>query len=108
MLTTLGSEEEAARMVRVLVEERLVACGTIVPGARSIYRWEGAVEDAREVLVLLKTVAGREVAAAQRLRELHPYAVPEILVGRAGAPNLDYARWVVESTRAASPPPETS
>ena len=56
VLTTLPSEDDAVALVRALLDRRLVACGTILPGARSVYRWEGAVEDAREAVVLLKTL----------------------------------------------------
>jgi periplasmic divalent cation tolerance protein len=79
VLTTLGSEEEARQLVRGLVESRLVACGTLVPGATSVYRWEGALVEEREVLVLLKTDAARwgELVAAVNAR--HPYQVPEFL-----------------------------
>lgn len=98
VLTTLPDEEAAARVARTLVEERLAACGNILPGARSIYRWRGAVEDAGECLLLLKVPADGVGRLAARLRTLHPYEVPEILVLpiERGAP--DYLAWVVEET----------
>jgi len=79
VLTTLATEEDARRLVTALVGERLVACGTLVPGARSIYRWEGEVTEEEEVLVVLKTDASRWDALAAAVRERHPYAVPELL-----------------------------
>ena len=99
VLTTCPDEATARAICRTLVEERLAACGNLVPGVRSIYRWKGAIEEAGEVLVLLKIPADGVPAAAARLRELHPYEVPEVLVLEIerGAP--DYLRWVVEETR---------
>ena len=79
VLTTLATEEDARRLVTALVEERLVACGTLVPGARSIYRWEGELTDEGEVLVVLKTDASKWDALAAAVRARHPYAVPELL-----------------------------
>ena len=79
VLTTLSSESDARQLVRALVDARLVACGTILPGARSIYRWEGEVTEEGEVVVLLKTHASRWEALAASMRELHPYEVPELL-----------------------------
>lgn len=92
VFTTFASEESAAEVVRQLVEERLVACGTLVPGARSIYTWEGKVEDSRECLVLLKTTRFSELES--RLRELHPYELPEIVGVETRALSPAYADWV--------------
>ena len=85
----------AARIARALVDERLAACANLVPGVRSIYRFRGAVEDEQEVLLVIKTRADRIDALAERLRALHPYEVPELLVlPTAGglAPYLDWVR----------------
>ena len=79
VLTTLATEEDARRLVTALVEERLVACGTLVPGARSIYRWEDELTEEGEVLVVLKTDASKWDALAAAVRARHPYAVPELL-----------------------------
>jgi periplasmic divalent cation tolerance protein len=79
VLTTLGSEAEARTLVRALVEARLVACGTLLGGARSIFRWEGEITEEPEVVVLLKTDASRWEALAAAVRERHPYKVPELL-----------------------------
>jgi len=79
VLTTLGSEDEARAFVRALVERRLIACGTLLGGAHSIYRWEGEVKEETEVVVLLKTDASRWDALAAAVRERHPYQVPELL-----------------------------
>ena len=79
VLTTLGSIDDARKLVRALVEDRLVACGTLLPGARSIYRWEGSMKEESEVVVLLKTDASKWDALAAAIRRLHPYDVPELL-----------------------------
>lgn len=92
VLTTFGSEEDAARVVRILVEEKLAACGTMIPGARSIYTWEAAVHDEREVLVLLKTAAFEPLAA--RLGELHPYETPEIVALNPAEVSGKYLAWI--------------
>jgi len=94
VFTTFASEEDAARVVRTLVEERLVACGNLLPGARSIYRWRDAVEDQREVVALLKTRKQDWTALVSRLHELHPYDTPECVAVRiaAGAPR--YMAWL--------------
>jgi len=94
VLTTFASEEDAARTVRALVEERLIACGNVVPGVRSIYRWKGEIADEREVLVVMKTRAQGWPELLSRLHELHPYETPECLAlpVAAGAPK--YAAWL--------------
>ena len=79
VLTTLGSVTDARSLVRSLVEDRLVACGTLVPGASSIYRWEGALMEENEVVVLLKTDASKWNALSAAVKERHPYQVPELL-----------------------------
>ena len=99
VLTTLGADADAAALARALVEERLAACVNVLPAMTSIYRWKGSVEQEREQQLLIKTTAGRVEALAARLRELHPYELPEFIVLDAAA-SAAYAAWVVESTRA--------
>jgi periplasmic divalent cation tolerance protein len=77
--TTLGSTEDARRLVRALVDERIVACGTVVPGATSTFRWQGAVQEEAEVVVLLKTMASRWEALRTAVRRYHPYEIPELI-----------------------------
>src|SRR5437899_10901538 len=84
VLTTLGSTGDARTLVRGLVEERLVACGTVLPAA-SIYRWEGAVHEEEEVVVLLKTDASKWDALAAAVHDRHPNKVPELLAFPADA-----------------------
>ena len=92
--TSFADEADAARVARMLVDERLVACANLLPGARSIYRWKGAVADEREVIVLLKTRKQDWTALLSRLHELHPYETPELVAVRiaAGAPR--YMEWL--------------
>ena len=75
--STFGSEEEAARVVRTLVEERLIACGNLIPGARSLYRWQGKLRDEREVVAIMKTRKQDWAVLLSRLHELHSYDTPE-------------------------------
>ncbi len=98
-LVTTPDEATAERLVEALVEEEVVACGTIVPGVRSIYRWQGAVERAGEVLVVLKTTSGGVARLLERVPALHPYDVPEVLVLPIEAGNGPYLDWVTRSVR---------
>jgi periplasmic divalent cation tolerance protein len=79
VLTTFATAEDARQLVKALVAQRLVACGTLLPGARSIYRWEGEVTEEDEVLVVLKTDVSKWEALAAAVRARHPYEVPELL-----------------------------
>ena len=89
--------DTAAAVTKTLVGERLVACGTILPGARSIYQWEGKLEDASEVLVLFKTSGPAYAKLEKRLLKLHPYDTPEIVAVEAGAVSKAYAAWLAEA-----------
>jgi len=95
VLTTFANAEDAAKAVRTLVEAHVAACGTILPGARSIYRWKDAVEDSGESVVLLKTSAERFPELEERLRSIHPYETPEIIALDPAAVSNDYADWVI-------------
>lgn len=94
ILTTLGSAADARTFVNGLVEDRLVACGTLLPGAASIYRWEGAVKEEEEVLVLLKTDASKWDALAAAVEERHPYEVPELLAFPVERGSALYLSWL--------------
>lgn len=94
VLTTAGSREEADHLARILVEERLAACATLIPGAESIYRWEGKIEVATETLLLLKTEAGRLDQLEARLHALHSYTTPEFLVLRVDSGSRAYLEWL--------------
>ena len=93
-LTTFANEDDAARVSRVLVDERLVACATLLPGARSIYRWQEGVADEREVVVLMKTRKQDWTALLSRLHELHPYETPELVALRVAAGAPKYMAWL--------------
>jgi periplasmic divalent cation tolerance protein len=94
VLTTFAREEDAVRVVRTLIDERLIACGNLLPGARSLYRWKGAIEDAREVVALLKTRKQDWAALLSRLHELHPYETPEVIALRVAAGAPKYMAWL--------------
>jgi len=98
VLTTLGSAEDAHTFVRALVDRRLIACGTIIPGARSIYRWEGKIADEQEAIVLLKTQRERWPALQDAARTLHPYKVPELLMLAVSDGFSAYLDWVASET----------
>jgi periplasmic divalent cation tolerance protein len=91
---TFGSDEEARRISRTLVEERLAACANILGACRSIYRWQGSVEEAEEVAALFKTRADRAEALIARLAELHGYDVPAAVAWPIGDALDAYAKWV--------------
>lgn len=94
-LVTAPDLEVAARLARTLVEERLAACANLVPGVRSVYRWEGEIQDEGEVLLLVKCSAARADALAARIKALHPYDLPEVVVLPAAGGSRDYLSWVV-------------
>jgi periplasmic divalent cation tolerance protein len=100
VLTTLASEDEAVALVRALLDRGLVACGTVLPGARSLYRWEGKHADEREVVLLLKTTRGRVDALHGAFAEVHPYTLPELLAVQVAAGGAAYVRWIVGATGA--------
>ncbi len=96
VLVTAPSADKAAEIARALVEERLAACGNVVPGVRSIYRWQGQVCDDAEALLVLKVPAARFAALRDRVVALHPYELPEVLALPV-ADGLDrYLRWLAE------------
>ena len=94
VFTTFEREEDAARVVRTLIEERLIACGNLLPGSRSLYRWKGAIEDAREIVVLMKTRKQDWSTLLSRLHELHPYETPECIAVRVAAGAPKYMAWL--------------
>jgi periplasmic divalent cation tolerance protein len=97
VLTTVGSAEEALRIARGLVERRLAACVNVLPKVRSVYRWEGAVQEGDEQLLLTKTTRDRFQAVSACIRELHSYDVPEVVALPALAVEDAYAAWVRDS-----------
>ena len=99
VLVTAPTPERAAEIARTLVEERLAACGNVVPGIRSIYRWEGKVEDEQEALLVLKTTRARFEALRHRVLSLHPYQVPEVIALPVEAGSAEYLAWIAAETR---------
>ena len=99
ILVTAPDESVAERITRTLVEERLAACGNIVPRIRSIYRWDDAVQQDDEVLVILKTERARVEGLRERVVALHPYDLPEVLVLPILGGHAPYLEWVARSTR---------
>ena len=94
LLSNFPDAAIARSSVRTLVEERLIACGNIIPGIESIYEWKGTLETSAEVMVVCKTTASSASDAIARLRALHPYEVPEILQIPVSAGWPDYLGWV--------------
>jgi periplasmic divalent cation tolerance protein len=97
VLTTTSSADEAARLGRTLVEERLAACASIIPAVQSIYRWKGQVESATETMLLLKTGAEQLTALEARLHQLHSYQTPEFLVLPVEAASRLYLGWLQDT-----------
>lgn len=97
ILTSFADEGAAASVVRTLLKEYLIACGNVVPGVKSIYRWKGALEESPEVQVVLKTSAETASRCMHRLAELHPYKVPEIIEIEPKAVSGPYAAWLRDS-----------
>lgn len=89
----------AGAIADALVDGRLAACVTTLPGARSTYRWQGRIERAEEHLLLIKTTRGRLDALAARVRALHPYELPEVLAVESAGGLAPYLHWVAEQTR---------
>jgi len=94
VLSTCGSEEEAVRIARRLVEGRVAACVNLIPRIRSIYRWEGKVEDATEWLLLIKTSRERYDALCTVLEAAHSYELPEVLALPVVAGSANYLAWL--------------
>jgi len=99
VLVTAPTADRASALARALVEERLAACGNVLPGMRSIYRWEGKVEDEPEALLVLKTTRDRFEALRDRVLALHPYQTPEVVALPVETGSAAYLAWVVGETR---------
>ena len=97
VLSTAGSREEAEKIGTALVERRLAACVNIVQQVQSIYRWKGKVEQAEELLLVIKTSAAKFGAIRDAIRELHSYEVPECVCLGIEDGSEEYLRWISES-----------
>ena len=94
VLMTAPEAEVAEAVVRGLLDERLVACGNVIPGAVSLYRWEGRIHRDEEVVVILKTLRCLVPRVLERAEELHPHDVPELLVQDVIDGSRAYLEWV--------------
>jgi periplasmic divalent cation tolerance protein len=97
--STCSNEEEALRIARELVERGLAACVQIVPGIRSVYRWQGKMEDSMECLLLVKTNSAKFELLQRTIELLHSYEVPEILAMPVAAGSEKYLAWMEEALR---------
>jgi len=98
VLCTCPDEEVAGRIAETLVAERLAACVNQVAGVRSTYLWLGEIAHDAETLLLIKTTDGRFGALAARLRELHPYELPEVVAIPVSRGLPEYLQWVTTCT----------
>jgi periplasmic divalent cation tolerance protein len=96
VLSTCGSAEEAEKIARALVEARLAACVNVLAGARSFYRWQGAIEYSAEWLLIIKTSRGRFDELSSELQRLHSYEVPEVVALPMVAGSANYLNWLEE------------
>jgi periplasmic divalent cation tolerance protein len=99
VFVTCPEADQAANLAKILVEERLAACGNILPALRSIYVWENRVHDENEALLLLKTTAAVYPRLEARIKALHPYQVPEIVAVNLEKGLPAYLQWVADSVR---------
>src|SRR5437762_1954739 len=97
---TFPDAEAARKIVKEVVDLRLAACGNILPQVHSIYRWQGKVESADEVLAIFKLEVARYAEFETKVRSLHPYDVPEIISCKIDNGLPDYLRWIVDSCAA--------
>jgi periplasmic divalent cation tolerance protein len=97
VLVTAPNAEKAAEIARTLVEEKLAACGSVVPAVRSIYRWQGEVREEAEALLVLKAPRKRLQELSDRVVQLHPYEVPEVIGLPIEGGNERYIDWIVQS-----------
>jgi periplasmic divalent cation tolerance protein len=99
VLTTAGSNEEARKIGRALVDRLLAACVNIIPQIGSIYRWEGEIEEAEEWLLIIKTTGAAFERVRDAINELHSYEVPECISVSIENGSLAYLNWVGESVK---------
>lgn len=97
VLLTAANREEAVRLAEMLVAARLAACAQILPEMESVYWWEGAVQRAPEILILVKTTAGRFAAIEREVRALHSYETPEIIALPVTEASAPYIAWLASS-----------
>ena len=94
VFSTVSSAEEAEKIARVLVEERLAACVSVLPGARSVYRWKGAIETSTECVLIIKSSRERFDRLRARLEKVHSYEVPEVVALAIVDGSSNYLNWL--------------
>ena len=101
IMTACPDQEVAVQLAKSLVAEKLAACVNIIPSVLSIYRWEDAIEETREVLLLIKTTASHYPALEAAIHRLHPYQVPEVLAVPIAQAAPAYSTWLAQACHAA-------
>ncbi len=99
ILTTFPEDQDAEALAKALIDERLAACVNILPEMRSVYTWQGKTESAAERQLVIKTARSRVDALEARLKQLHPYDVPEFVLIEIAGGSSDYLSWLSDSTR---------
>ena len=99
VLTNLPDRGAAKHLASALIEDRVAACVNVLAPATSVYRWQGAVETADETPLLIKTTRERYAALEAKIRELHPYELPEIIAVPLAQGLPAYLQWVADETR---------
>jgi len=104
VLTTIDSADSARQLAQILVTERLAACVNIIPEVRSVYKWEGRLEESAELLLVIKTTPECLPALIDRIREAHPYDLPEAVALSVEDGLPDYLDWVMRQVRVPEDP----
>lgn len=99
IVTTAATREEAQRIARSLVESQMAACVNLLPGLTSTYRWQGEIESADEILLIIKTTTKHVEEIEASLQTLHSYEIPEFLVFHPESVSEPYLDWLVNSVR---------
>lgn len=99
LYATFGSLEEAQRIGRALVQAKLAACVNIFPEIQAIFEWQDKLEEVKEAAMFIKTRASLETQVIERVKELHSYDVPALVVLEFSGGNADYLAWIAEQTR---------